>query len=309
MSENIPASSQFAQIGEELRISREKAGLSLEDVSSQLRISIRHLEHIEFGDNERLPGSTYLLGFVRSYAKLLKLNADDLCQRIMDALTEEDLKPEFHVVGGGVQKADYRARYVMIGVVLVILAYTGWYLLRGETVSTSGFLSVEESEQDSASPSSSASFLSPEIDEAAGEPASQDLTASTAEGTSDDTPDDSASITESPSEIPSQSPSESQNEVSDTTAADDAKPSPMTIKATSSTWVEVKTQADETLVAKLLAVDEIITIPDDGIYTLTAGNAGGLLIGYQGDDASWKTLGGIGEILQMKVIDHSLLND
>jgi hypothetical protein len=81
------------------------------------------------------------------------------------------------------------------------------------------------------------------------------------------------------------------------------------IKATSSTWVELKTEAEETLVAKLLMVDEMIAIPDDGIYTLTTGNAGALLIGYQGDDASWKTLGGNGDILQMKAIDHSLLKD
>ncbi|MGA1019040.1 MAG: helix-turn-helix domain-containing protein, partial [Candidatus Puniceispirillales bacterium] len=148
MSENVPATSQLATVGDELRMSREKAGLSLEDVSSQLRISVRHLEYIESGDRDRLPGSTYLLGFVRSYAKLLKLNADDLCHRIIDGLTEADLKPELHVVGGGVQKADYRARYVMIGVVLVIVAYMGWYLLRSETISPSGFLSVEENAQE-----------------------------------------------------------------------------------------------------------------------------------------------------------------
>ncbi|MGA1020248.1 MAG: RodZ domain-containing protein, partial [Candidatus Puniceispirillales bacterium] len=91
--------------------------------------------------------------------------------------------------------------------------------------------------------------------------------------------------------------------VSDTTL------SQIMIKATSSTWVELKTEAEETLVAKLLMVDEMIAIPDDGIYTLTTGNAGALLIGYQGDDASWKTLGGNGDILQMKAIDHSLLKD
>jgi hypothetical protein len=81
------------------------------------------------------------------------------------------------------------------------------------------------------------------------------------------------------------------------------------IKATSSTWIELKTEAEETVVAKLLLADEMINIPDDGDYTLTTGNAGGLLIGYQGDDASWKTLGVNGEILKMKAIDNSLLKD
>lgn len=304
MSENVPATSQLATVGDELRMSREKAGLSLEDVSSQLRISVRHLEYIESGDRDRLPGSTYLLGFVRSYAKLLKLNADDLCHRIIDGLTEADLKPELHVVGGGVQKADYRARYVMIGVVLVIVAYMGWYLLRSETISPSGFLSVEENAQETETDL----ILSSETDENTAEATitselsteadSQDLTEN--ETAASDASDDSGTESNGSTSVDA---SVSDTSVSDTTL------SQIMIKATSSTWVELKTEAEETLVAKLLMVDEMIAIPDDGIYTLTTGNAGALLIGYQGDDASWKTLGGNGDILQMKAIDHSLLKD
>lgn len=294
MSENVTATSQFASIGGELRISREKAGLSLEDVSAQLRISVRHLENIESGDRDRLPGSTYLLGFVRSYAKLLKLNADDMCQRIMDAMTEADFKPELHVVGGGVSQTDYRTRYIMTGVVLVILAYSGWYLLKSDTISTSGFLSVEESPEEIETPSVSSS-VSNEVEAGV------------------------TIIPETPLETASPEPVENIQEDSDTpevetvasddVSANDNAVSQIMIKATSSTWIELKTEAEETVVAKLLLADEMINIPDDGVYTLTTGNAGGLLIGYQGDDASWKTLGINGEILKMKAIDNSLLKD
>ena len=294
MSENVTATSQFASIGGELRISREKAGLSLEDVSAQLRISVRHLENIESGDRDRLPGSTYLLGFVRSYAKLLKLNADDMCQRIMDAMTEADFKPELHVVGGGVSQTDYRTRYIMTGVVLVILAYSGWYLLKSDTISTSGFLSVEESPEEIETPSVSSS-VSNEVEAGV------------------------TIIPETPLETASPEPVENIQEDSDTpqvetvasddVSANDNAVSQIMIKATSSTWIELKTEAEETVVAKLLLADEMINIPDDGVYTLTTGNAGGLLIGYQGDDASWKTLGVNGEILKMKAIDNSLLKD
>ena len=299
MSENVPATSQLATVGDELRMSREKAGLSLEDVSSQLRISVRHLEYIESGDRDRLPGSTYLLGFVRSYAKLLKLNADDLCHRIIDGLTEADLKPELHVVGGGVQKADYRARYVMIGVVLVIVAYMGWYLLRSETISPSGFLSVEENAQETETDL----ILSSETDEDTAE-ATITLELSIEADSQDPTENETAA-----SDASDDSGTESNGSTSVDASVSDTTLSQIMIKATSSTWVELKTEAEETLVAKLLMVDEMIAIPDDGIYTLTTGNAGALLIGYQGDDASWKTLGGNGDILQMKAIDHSLLKD
>ena len=302
MSENVTATSQFASIGSELRISREKAGLSLEDVSAQLRISVRHLENIESGDRDRLPGSTYLLGFVRSYAKLLKLNADDMCQRIMDAMTEADFKPELHVVGGGVSQTDYRTRYIMAGVVLVILAYSGWYLLRSDTISTSGFLSVEESPEETETPSVSSS-VSNEV--AAGVTIIPETPSETA------TPEPVENIQEG-SNTPQVNPqveTVSSDADSDDVSANDNAMSQIMIKATSSTWIELKTEAEETVVAKLLLADEMINIPDDGVYTLTTGNAGGLLIGYQGDDASWKTLGVNGEILKMKAIDNSLLKD
>lgn len=298
MSENVTATSQFASIGGELRISREKAGLSLEDVSAQLRISVRHLENIESGDRDRLPGSTYLLGFVRSYAKLLKLNADDMCQRIMDAMTEADFKPELHVVGGGVSQTDYRTRYIMAGVVLVILAYSGWYLLKSDTISTSGFLSVEESPEETETPSVSSS-VSNEVE--AGVTIIPETPLETA------SPEPVENIQEG-SDTPQINP-QVETVASDTVSANDNAMSQIMIKATSSTWIELKTEAEETVVAKLLLADEMINIPDDGVYTLTTGNAGGLLIGYQGDDASWKTLGVNGEILKMKAIDNSLLKD
>ena len=298
MSENVTATSQFASIGSELRISREKAGLSLEDVSAQLRISVRHLENIESGDRDRLPGSTYLLGFVRSYAKLLKLNADDMCQRIMDAMTEADFKPELHVVGGGVSQTDYRTRYIMTGVVLVILAYSGWYLLKSDTISTSGFLSVEESPEETETPSVSSS-VSNEVE--AGVTIIPETPLETA------SPEPVENIQES-SDTPQINP-QVETVASDDVSANDNAVSQIIIKATSSTWIELKTEAEETVVAKLLLADEMINIPDDGVYTLTTGNAGGLLIGYQGDDASWKTLGINGEILKMKAIDNSLLKD
>jgi hypothetical protein len=216
----------------------------------------------------------------------------------MDAMTEADFKPELHVVGGGVSPTDYRTRYIMAGVVLVILAYSGWYLLRSDTISTSGFLSVEESPEETETPSVSSS-VSNEVE--AGVTIIPETPLETA------SPEPVENIQEG-SDTPQVNP-QVETVASDDVSANDNAMSQIMIKATSSTWIELKTEAEETVVAKLLLADEMINIPDDGVYTLTTGNAGGLLIGYQGDDASWKTLGVNGEILKMKAIDNSLLKD
>lgn len=73
-------------IGERLRLAREERGLSLDDVASQTRIPIRHLQHIESEDWDALPGITYCVGFVRAYANMIGLDGAELSREVRDRL-------------------------------------------------------------------------------------------------------------------------------------------------------------------------------------------------------------------------------
>ena len=64
-------------IGDRLRAAREVKGLTLEQVAAQTRIPQRHLQTIETGDFSQLPGRTYAVGFVRTYAKTVGLDQDE----------------------------------------------------------------------------------------------------------------------------------------------------------------------------------------------------------------------------------------
>lgn len=55
---------------------REAAGLSVQDVALQLRLAPRQVTAIERDDFASLPGRTFVRGFVRNYARLLKLDVD-----------------------------------------------------------------------------------------------------------------------------------------------------------------------------------------------------------------------------------------
>lgn len=57
---------------------RERLGLSIPDVARQLRLSTRQVEALEADDYARLPGKTFLRGFIRNYAKLLQLDPEPL---------------------------------------------------------------------------------------------------------------------------------------------------------------------------------------------------------------------------------------
>lgn len=59
-----------------LRRARERAGLSIDAVAQQLKLAPRQVTALEDGDFGALPGRTFVRGFVRNYARLLRLDPD-----------------------------------------------------------------------------------------------------------------------------------------------------------------------------------------------------------------------------------------
>ena len=73
-----------ATVGQRLRAAREAAHLSVVEVADSIKFSPRQIELLEADDYAGLPGATIVRGFVRSYARLLKQDAD-LLLHVLDA--------------------------------------------------------------------------------------------------------------------------------------------------------------------------------------------------------------------------------
>ena len=71
-----PPDSPAASAGVWLRAAREAAGLSQDAVAQQLKLAPRQVRALEEDDYARLPGRTFVRGFVRNYARLVHLDAD-----------------------------------------------------------------------------------------------------------------------------------------------------------------------------------------------------------------------------------------
>jgi len=67
--------------GAMLQLARESSGLSLESVSSQLKIPERALKSIEAEDWEQLGAPVFMRGQLRSYARLLKVDVEPYLQQ------------------------------------------------------------------------------------------------------------------------------------------------------------------------------------------------------------------------------------
>lgn len=64
----------YETVGEELKAARMRLGEDLRSVAAALRIRAEHLEAIEEGAFDKLPGRAYAIGFVRAYAEYLGLD-------------------------------------------------------------------------------------------------------------------------------------------------------------------------------------------------------------------------------------------
>lgn len=71
-------------LGALLRAEREKRGLSLGEVAERLKLSLKQLSAIESDHWHQLPGTTFARGFVRSYARYLELDEQQMLQ-LLDA--------------------------------------------------------------------------------------------------------------------------------------------------------------------------------------------------------------------------------
>ncbi|MBW6431816.1 helix-turn-helix domain-containing protein [Patescibacteria group bacterium] len=76
-------------LGEKLSKKRVSLGYEIKDVERAIKVRAKHLEYIENSEWDKLPPDVYVRGFLRGYAKLLKLNPDKV---VMIYLKEKGLK-------------------------------------------------------------------------------------------------------------------------------------------------------------------------------------------------------------------------
>ena len=88
-SENISNQQQLGQLLRNHRISQE---WSLEDVSSQMRLDVMVLRHLEEGNLEAPPGRVFMRGFLRTYIQFLQIPPSEL--ELFKEFVEQNIAPE-----------------------------------------------------------------------------------------------------------------------------------------------------------------------------------------------------------------------
>jgi cytoskeleton protein RodZ len=80
-------------LGERLRLAREQAGLSIDDMSARTKIQLAILEAIERDEFERVPGGLFVRGFLRAYAREVGLEPEAIVADYLDQYEPELVVP------------------------------------------------------------------------------------------------------------------------------------------------------------------------------------------------------------------------
>lgn len=115
-----------------LKKARESRGLSVRDLSLQLRLSEKIIHAIELNDYAELPGPAYMRGYLRAYARTLRISEVEILKQYdllghTDVMTRPTVKLSLSEYK---EKQRSRLAYWIafaIGVLLIILVAIWWH--------------------------------------------------------------------------------------------------------------------------------------------------------------------------------------
>src|ERR1700744_844454 len=141
-----PGMDSLAAVGARLTQLRESKGWTIEDVSARLKVSVVKLRALESGDISHLPDTTFALGVVRSYAKMLGADPTPFTQALrrekgvpapdlsMPASSGKDLprgKVSLSLGGSGQKSRSWL--WGIAAVVVAVIALAMWHTNGGDS--------------------------------------------------------------------------------------------------------------------------------------------------------------------------------
>ncbi len=87
LTEEVSESS--ATPGDRLIEARKWSGYSEEDVAERLKVSVDYIRALETCAYDRLPGLTFTRGYIRSYAHILEIDADEIIKQFDDFVGDQ----------------------------------------------------------------------------------------------------------------------------------------------------------------------------------------------------------------------------
>ena len=289
--------------GADLRAARERVGWSLSEMADGLRIRYQYLEALEDGRINELPGNAYALGFMRTYATALGLDPDEIARRFRAEAAEVDQKTELTFPVPVPARGVPAGALVLLGVVLAVGVYVGWYRLSGDgrlPAETSTLIPARLAPLAEQAVPMSVPPLLPTLAQTSKRPAApaedpvQRQTVAEAD----------AVVLPAPAVSPTQAAAAPAPAAIGATPADQAH---IVLRANADAWIQVRDRSGTILLNRTLHAGDTWEVPPKSNLLMTTGNAGGTDLIVNGAVAP--SLGGSGAVRRDVPLDPDLLKD
>ena len=131
LREVAAAETAQSDVAAELYERRLRLGIELPCAAGDLRIRYDQLLAIEEGRFDDLPGPAYVIGFLRSYAAYLGLDADDVVRRFKSETSEFDARQDLNFPSPYDEGRMPTGALIVLALAILGTAYAGWYYVTG----------------------------------------------------------------------------------------------------------------------------------------------------------------------------------
>ena len=313
---NRAAGGGLAEIGVMLRRRREEVGQDLATIAATTHIRTNYLKAIEDGRRKDLPGTAYMIGYIRTYADYLGLDGDRLItdfhaelagqRKWVDKRAEPPASTGVSLPQIQISPAMALAGLLVLGVAIYVA--WGYFTAHDETPTQTATVETpaEPAPAPAVEPTVKPTLPSPTGAEASApaEPQPAPAVNETREtNNSEDQVPPEADVASAGEDVTEESPA--QPEPAATEA--DAKTGKIVVRARLESWIQIANEKKEVVFSRVLRVGETYTVPDEKGLMLTTGNAGGVEILLNGKKL--KSLGAVGLVKRDIPLDAKKLKD
>jgi len=277
-----------ARVGDTLREARVAGNGDLTAIGSYLRIRPDFLKAIEDSDYKKLPGPVYALGFVRSYADFLGLDAAEMARRFKTETSAFEAKSDLSLPMAVPERGLPGGPLLLIGLIVAGCAYGVWYYL--------GSADRHRPERVAALPEDI--LPKPPVQAPSAEGENQPQTESPpAEPPPPEEPVMAPQAAAPPAEAtppaPASAPVMVQEAKTGHVFGATEGPARIVIQAQADSWIQVEDKDKHVISKRILRAGDTYRVPDQPGLKLRTGNAGGLKITIDGNPIP--PIGGIGK--------------
>jgi len=278
----------FIKIGVSLRQARNSSGLTVQDVSRELRISLTYLKNLEDGKFDELPAPAYVSGFIRSYGRFVGLDGEEMVARYRRLNSKELIQNYKNPMSTRPPQTPSAAIASSI-VVIAAIAYGGWYWMGDNSHSDNATSTIVTAANSPLAQQEMVGEVDPEIMREPEitpelETVAETEIAPEPETVVDVVPGPVTPAPNMPVEVATKTPiaeipiAKVPAKAGDAIANLRVPEKEITIRAVATSWVEIVRDNGEGVMAQLMRAGDSYVVDGASRLYLSTGNAGGLTV-------------------------------